>query len=106
MSDFETDDRATVLVDAAHRAAVAKLDGLKPTRENLDKLGELIRRNILVQAALGFWKPLGVISPAELQALVVDVQLLSGSLLAADPPIRIAYDFSRTKLSTLLVEHK
>lgn len=106
MPEFQTSVEATRLIDIAHRAAVSKLEGVDADDNSLRRLGLLIRAAVLVQVGLGMWSKLGVTKHAEMMGLVVTCTLDKSAALRGEPPIRIKYDFSRTKLSTLIVEHK
>jgi hypothetical protein len=106
MREFQTNVEATRLIDIAHRAAVSKLEGIEADDSALRRLALMIRSAVLVQVGLGMWSKLGVTKHAEMMALTVTCSLDQSAALRGEPPIRIQYDFSRTKLSTLIVEHK
>lgn len=99
---FDTDNTATALLNTAQNVAIQAMYGVPAIPVELYRLAARIKAAILTQVALGRWVKLGVHDPDDLLELGVTAVL--GNTLVGEPPIKIEYDFKRTKKPYIVVE--
>lgn len=92
----------TALLRHARLIALEVHHGEPATLETLRKLGESIRNAVIGQAAAGLWKDFGVTDRAHISGL--RVACVYGDVEAGEPPLKIEWDFSQTRLPNLVVE--
>jgi hypothetical protein len=98
---FKTDEAITARLNAARDVAVKSMIGTPVTPVALADLASRIYCGILEDVANGNWSKFGVVDPDDLIKLDVNVRVARN---LNEPPIVVEWDFSKTKLSSLLVE--
>lgn len=98
---FDTNALATRLIRKAEMTAIASLEGMKATPKALAELAHRIKRAIIAQVMVGQWRELDVHEVDDVSALVVTASM---NKRLVGKPIRLTYDWKRTKLKLLLVE--
>lgn len=98
---FTTNALASELIREAENAAMQDFVGEPATRDTLDAFAARIHELVLVQVTLGRWAKLGVHHVDEMLPLRVTVETS-----IVPPPIRVQYDFTKTLLASLIVEHQ
>lgn len=92
---------SALLNEAIAGAATAML-GAEPTDENLAELASRVRSNIVAQVYFDRWSRYGLKLVDDVDGLVVTAGL--GNELIGEPPIKLAFNFTRTARPTLVVE--
>ena len=103
VTTFSTHPALTELLNQARAAAIKKYEGEPATPYTLSKLARAVHSAVLTQAALGQWRPLGIVDPDDL--LPLEVTCSFGNVLVGEPAIKIEYDFKRTALPFAVVEN-
>lgn len=93
----------TALLRHARLVAIECHSGEPATVTNLRRWGDSMRSAVIAQVFAGLWKEFGVTELAHISGLRVEVVL--GNELSGEPPLKINWDFSRTKLPNLVVEN-
>lgn len=92
----------TALLRHARLVAIECHSGEPATVTNLRRWGNSMRNAVVAQVLAGLWKEFGVTELAHISGLRVEVVL--GNESAGEPPLKIEWDFSQTRLPNLVVE--
>jgi hypothetical protein len=94
----------TCMLRIARNAALAQMSGQPATLGpggTLEKLAAIMRDVVIAQAAAGLWRDHGIVEPSDLRGLRVSCTF--GDVSRGEAPIRTDWDFSRTRLASLVV---
>lgn len=90
------------LLELARKYALNEIGPVVATPHNLDLLAQHARGAVLAQVRVGLWAKLGVTDPEQMAGLKVTAVL--GQELFGEPPIKLEYDFTKTKLPMLTMK--